>query len=635
MVKPHLMDKLIEGEYPSLATDADVRAIERVPFEERVAARNTYDALCQSAAAAPDRPAIHFLQNADPDETPFTVTYRDLLSRVTQTANLLHSLGVGSGDVVSFLLPLLPESFYVLLGAQATGIVNPVNPLLEPGQIADILNAVKSKVLVALGPVPGSDIWDKVSRIREALPHLETVLQVAGTVEGRNGVLAFSAELAKHPQDRLVSGRRIRANETAAYFHTGGTTGMPKLVRHTHLNHLYQAWAVNLIFRNGSDSTLLMGLPLFHVGGALSQTLVTLGGAGTLVVPSPAGWRNPAALRNLWRLLARYRATTISAVPTVLAAAIAAPPAGLDLSAVRYTSGGGSAIPVQVGKAYQELLGVPVIEVYGMTETSSIHTLSFPDRPVRLGSVGHALPYSRVRVVKLGADGRSQRDCAPNEIGVVLMKGPGVTSGYLNEKHNRALFLDDGWVNSGDLGRLDEEGYLWITGREKDLVIRGGHNIDPLPIEEILYQHPAVGLAAVVGQPDAYAGELPVAYVQLKPGASAQSAELLDFVRQRTPERAAVPVDLIPVSTMPLTGVGKVFKPELRWDAARRVFSAALRPLAKDGAAVEVKVGAHAVHGSLATVVLKGVAASRRAALEQQVRERLSAFTMRHEIEWG
>ncbi len=169
---------------------------------------------------------------------------------------------------------------------------------------------------------------------------------------------------------------------------------------------------------------------------------------------------------------------------------------------------------------------LPVVEVYGMTETSSVHTLAYPSRPIRLGSVGLPMPYARVRIVQLDADGRLIRDCAPDEIGVVIMAGPGVFGGYLNDAHNKGAFVDEVWVNSGDLGRLDADGYLWITGRAKDLVIRGGHNIDPAPIEEIMFRHPAVGFAAVVGQPDAYAGELPVGYVQLKPGATVEPGEL-------------------------------------------------------------------------------------------------------------
>ena len=170
----------------------------------------------------------------------------------------------------------------------------------------------------------------------------------------------------------------------------------------------------------------------------------------------------------------------------------------------------------------------------------------------------------------------SVRDCARDEIGVVIMGGPGVFGGYLNEAHNKGAFVDGTWVNSGDLGRLDADGFLWITGRAKDLVIRGGHNIDPGPVEDIMFQHPSVGFAAVVGQPDAYAGELPVGYVQLKPGARVEPGELESWVRERTPDRAAVPVQIIPIDPMPLTGVGKVFKPQLRWDAARRVFTGVL-----------------------------------------------------------
>jgi fatty-acyl-CoA synthase len=269
-----------------------------------------------------------------------------------------------------------------------------------------------------------------------------------------------------------------------------------------------------------------------------------------------------------------------------------------------------------------------------MTETASVHTIAYADRPLRLGSVGHPVPYSRVRVVKIDAQGRYEGDCAVDEIGIVAMHGPGVFSGYLSEQHNRGAFVEPGWVNSGDLGRLDEDGYLWITGRAKDLIIRGGHNIDPMAIEEIFFQHPAVALAAVVGQPDAYAGELPVAYVQLKPAANAGAAELLDFVREHTPERAAVPVNAFFIDPMPLTSVGKVFKPALRWDAARRVLIQSLDGLTKEGADVSVEVGAHPVHGSVATVTLTGVSESARAGLEQQVHERLNPFVLRHEIVW-
>jgi fatty-acyl-CoA synthase len=630
-----LLDRVIGDSFPSLASAADIRAFERVPYVERIAAASTFDAIKLGAAHNADAAAIQFLPNASPEDTPIVITHGQFVARVTQAANMFHALGVGPSDVVSFLLPLLPQSFLTLFGAEAAGIANPVNPLLEAHQIAEILEAAGTKVLVALGPMQGGEIWDKVVKVRSQLKQLKAIVQVEGAGDEVNAIYSFDALISKQPADRLVSGRQIAASDVAAYFHTGGTTGMPKLVRHTHANQVYQAWACNLMLKSAPGRNLLFGMPLFHVGGSLTQTLATLSSGRCLVVLSPAGWRNPAALKNLWPLIERYRPEGFSSVPTVLAASLAVPVGNADISCLRYSAGGGSAIPVAVGRALQEKFHIPVLEVYGMTETASVHTIAYLDRPIRLGSVGHPVPYSRVRIVKIGADGRYQRDCASNEIGVVAMAGPGVFSGYLNDAHNKGAFVEPGWVNSGDLGRLDEDGYLWITGRAKDVVIRGGHNIDPAPIEEVFFQHPAVGLAAVVGQPDAYAGELPLAYIQLKPGAKVAPGELEAWVRERAPERAAVPVEIVLIDPMPLTGVGKVFKPQLRWNAAQRVFTQTLAPLIEQGVRCEVSVGADGTHGSLVTVTIQGLPIGSREAVAQQVHERLNPFVIRHEIHWG
>jgi fatty-acyl-CoA synthase len=629
-----LLDRVIGDSFPSLASAADVTAFEEVPYQERIAAASTFDAIKLGAAHNADASAIQFLPNASPEDTPTVISYGQLVTRVTQAANMFHALGVGASDVVSFLLPLLPQSFFTLFGAEAAGIANPVNPLLETHQIAEILEAAGTKVLIALGPTEGSDIWNKVVEVRGRLKQLKAIVQINGSGDAANSIYSFDALLSQQPADCLVSGRQIAAGDVAAYFHTGGTTGTPKLVRQTHANQVYQAWACNLMLKSSPGRNLLYGMPLYHVGGALTQTLATFSSGCCLVVLSPAGWRNPAVLKNVWALVERYRPEIFSSVPTVLAASLAVPIGHADISCLRYVGGGGSAIPVAVGKALQDKLNVPVVEVYGMTETASVHTLAYLDRSIRLGSVGHAVPYSRVRVVIVDADGRYQRDCASNEIGVVAMAGPGVFSGYLNDAHNKGAFVEPGWVNSGDLGRLDEDGYLWITGRAKDTVIRGGHNIDPAPIEEVFFQHPAVGLAAVVGQPDAYAGELPLAYVQLKDGANVAPGELEAWVRERTPERAAVPVEIVLIDPMPVTGVGKVFKPQLRWNAAQRVFTQTLAPLIEQGIRYEVSVGPHDTHGSLATVTIQGVPIGSREAVAQQVHETLDPFVMRHEIHW-
>ena len=607
--------------------------LKSVPFEKRIAAKSTYEALQLGAACGPETPAILFLPNASADDEPVQLTHREFLGRVTQVANALHSLGVGPGDVVSLLLPLVPQAFYALFGAQAAGIANPINAFLEAEQIAHILKAAGTKVLITLGPVPNSDTWEKVLRIRDELPNLKAILAVGGSVLLIEGTQDFDKLVEFQPADHLTSGRQIAATDVGAYFHTGGTTGLPQLVPLTHGNQVYQAWGMALMLRTKAASTLLMGLPLFHVGGALTQALQHLSAGGTLVVLSAAGWRNRNAMSGIWRLVNRFKPELLGGVPTVLGAVLNVPMDGNDLSSLRKCTGGGSPIPVAVADAYKERFDVPVLETYGMTEASSCHTISYPERPIQHGSVGHALPYSRVRVVEVDERGGVRRECSPGKIGVVTMYGPGVFSGYLTGAPE-ATFVEPGWVNSGDLGRVDSDGYLWITGRAKDLIIRGGHNIDPAGIEEVLYHHPAVSIAAVVGEPDAYAGELPVAYVQLKPGAEADVAEMLKYAAARTPERAAIPVQLYIVDTMPLTAVGKVFKPTLRLDAAARAVKRLLSFLQKDGCAADVSVRQHAEHGTLISVRLSGRPASGRNQMIEQVKLKLRPLTLRHEVEW-
>lgn len=630
----HLLDRVIGSEWPSLATDADLRAFEATPYEERIAAGSTYDALRLGSAHDPEAPALLFLANAKPDDEPVVMSHGEFFGRVTQVANMLHALDVGPTDVVSLLLPLVPQAFCALYGAQAAGIVNPVNAFLEADHIAHILRAARTKVLVTLGPREGYDIWEKVARIRKELPELKAILVV-----GRMGPLRalehdFDALADAQPGDRLVSGRRITPGEVGAYFHTGGTTGLPQLVPLTHGNQVYQAWGMAMMFRTRPGNTLLMGLPLFHVGGALTQGLQHLCAGGTLVVLSAAGWRNKNALPNIWLLVERFRPELLGGVPTVLGAVLNVPMEGHDVSSIRMATGGGSAIPVPIADAYQHRFGIPILETYGMTEASSCHTISYPDRPVYLGSVGHPLPYSRVRVVEVDDSGRALRDCAPGKIGVVAMWGPGVFNGYVTGSPD-APFVEPGWVNSGDLGRVDAHGYLWITGRAKDLVIRGGHNIDPTGIEEVLYQHPAVAMAAVVGEPDAYAGELPVAYVQLKPEhAGTSPQEVLKYAAARTPERAAVPVQLYVVDTIPLTAVGKVFKPALRLDAAERAVRRLLAFLEDEGCRVDVSVAPHKELGTLIGVTLSGDPRDGREAAAAKAAAKLDPLTMKHTLRW-
>ena len=633
----HALDRLIGATLPRLRSPAEVAAFEAAaPWAERVAAQSTYEALQRGAALDPAAPALVFLPNADPDETPLRWSHGEFITKLTQAGNLFHTLGIGAGDVVSLLLPLLPQTFLALYGAQAVGVANPVNPMLSAGQLAEILRAAGTQVLVTIGPTEGSDIWEKVQAIRHELPGLRAVLVVGGAASLGSPADDFDSQLALQPGTHLLSGRLPAADDIAGYFHTGGTTGTPKLVRHRHGNQVYQAWALRLMGIAEPGRALLFGLPLFHVGGALTQGLAILANGGHVVVLTAGGWRDPRAMRNVWRLVQRFRPALFGGVPTVLGAALQVPVGDADLSSLHCAAAGGSAIPVAVIRTYEDQLHLPVLEVYGMTETASVHTMVYSDMPRVAGSTGRPLPYSRTRVVRIDADGQCTGDCAPDEIGVVAMAGPGVFDGYLMDKHTRGAFIAPGWVNSGDLGRLDADGLLWLTGRAKDLIIRGGHNIDPAPLEELLYRHPAVAVAALVGQPDAYAGELPVAYVQLKAGHTATAGELIGWLREHTPERAAVPVALHLMAAMPLTAVGKIFKPALRIDAIGRVAEQLLQQaLAGQGverSAWAVAVVADTTHGQLIRVTLAAAPGAQRQALEQAVHDALGPLTVYHEV---
>ena len=630
--RAHLLDRLIGDTLPPLDSAQAIAAFEaQMPWAERVAAQSTFEALQLGAAVNPDAPALVFLPQADPDETAVTLSHRQFQARLTQAANLYHQLGVGAGDVVSLLLPLLPQAFVALYGAQAVGVANPVNPMLSASQLAEILQAAGTKVLVTLGPTEGSDIWPKVQAMLPLLPGLKAVLVVGGTAQAETAALDFDAQLDAQVASHLVSGRLPQAGDIAGYFHTGGTTGTPKLVRHTHANQVYQAWGLRITGIAVPGRAILFGLPLFHVGGALTQGLSALSNGGHLVVLTAAGWRDPRAVRNVWRLVQRWRPAVFGGVPTVMAGALQVPVGDADISSLQVASGGGAAIPVAVVQAFEKM-GLPVLQVYGMTETASVHCMSYPQMPRHAGSTGRPLPYSRVRVVRIDADGRYAGDCGVDEIGVVTMAGPGVFSGYLMAKHNVGAFVEPGWVNSGDLGRLDADGELWITGRAKDLIIRGGHNIDPAPLEELLYKHPAVALAALVGQPDAHAGELPVAYVQRKPGAGVTEAALISYLREHTPERAAVPVALHFIDVMPLTAVGKIFKPALRQDATLRMARALLADLAGPGSSLLLDLRPDALHGQVLSVSLRCEDAAQRATLAHAVQARLAPLALYHEI---
>lgn len=605
--------------YPAIRDAADVKAFEQVPLAERLRHENILDWLIEAAERAPESPALQWAPPGEPMGALSGWSHREFLARIRQTANLFHELGVGAGDTVSFMLPMLPEAYLLLFAGPAAGIVNAVNPLLEPGQIAEILVAANTKVLVVDGPATGSGFWEKALAVKDQVPTLETILVVYGAADPENGVREFNAEIARQPDDRLLSGRQIAGDDIAAYYHTGGTTGTPKLARHTHRMQATAIVSTGAMLGVNDRDVMLVGLPLFHIGGSIIGGIVPLSHGACVVIGSPAGFRDPGYVRDFWHVLHNCKATLTGGVPTVLGALLNIPPGNADISSLRLCVTGGSTCPEEIGKAFSQMIGGPVLEGYGMTEVTTYSTLPPRDGVLMIGHVGLRVPYMELMAAELDEAGEVVRECEADEIGAVLMRGPLVMPGYVQDRHNQGAFTSDGWLNSGDLGRIDAAGVLTIVGRAKDLIIRGGHNIDPGVIEEVLHQHPAVEIAAAVGKPDSYAGELPVAYVQLRPDQQAGADELQAFVRERIPERAANPVNIFLTEAMPLTGVGKVFKPQLRWDCARLVFEELLAPLAGEhGVEIAVDVGKDEVHGTLVRVSIHGpeeaAAAAREAA---------------------
>ena len=328
----------------------------------------------------------------------------------------------------------------------------------------------------------------------------------------------------------------------------------------------------------------------------------------------------------------QYKAVTFSGVPTVLSMLLDIPTEDIDISSLRFGICGAAPLSVELFKRFEEHSGMKVLEGYGLTEGTCASSANPFYGERKVGSIGLRLPYQQMAIFIVDDEGNFVRQAKVDEIGSVCISGPNVFKGYTDETHNKGLFPKPGWVNTGDLGRQDSDGYFWLTGRKKELIIRGGHNIDPAVIEEPLYQIPGVQVAAAVGRPDPHAGEVPVAYVQLQEGTSLSGTEILEAVEKAIGERAAVPKEIVILDELPLTSVGKIFKPALRWDATRRVYEDALKDLGNLAASVEVNVVEDKIHGAVARIsIAPGENASQKE-IENKVGDLLSRYTVRYKL---
>ncbi|WP_328449889.1 AMP-binding protein [Amycolatopsis sp. NBC_00438] len=536
--------------WPRYDGPGDLAAIEAVPLADRGLPESTYELLRQAGSRFADRPALTLLPSGEAWEHPETWTYGDLLARVHRIANVLTDLGLTRRDAVALLAPNSGDVFAATLAAQAVGIAAPVNPGLAPHQVRELLETSGARLVIAADP--GLDVGRPVLSLAEL---------------GSRADAADPVRLHAEPP---------RGTDFAGYFHTGGSTGTPKIAVHTQAGEVGMAWT--LAASTGDDDlVLLAALPLFHVNALLVTGLAPLFKGQHVVWAGPLGYRDPALYPVFWRIVERYRIGAMSAVPTVYAV-LAQVPLDADISSLTFPIVGAAPLPAAVRRQWRERTGVDLVEGYGLTEGTCASARGFPgvSRP---GTVRQRMPYQEVKAVRIDGDGRT--DLPPGETGVLVIRGPNVFPGYLRDgKPDPAGKVVDGWLDTGDLGSVDAEGFVRLAGRAKDLIIRGGHNIDPATIEEALLAHPAVSGAAAIGRPDRHSGEVPVVYVTLH--APTPSSELLAWAAARVPERAAVPKDVHIVPEIPLTAVGKQYKPALRQDTLRRVAEAEVAALGLD-----------------------------------------------------
>jgi fatty-acyl-CoA synthase len=617
-----------------IKTQTDVEEFEKTPIEERMTAFDTYAMLKQGAALNPDGPAMSFMLSGDAYEQPMVITYRDLIANITRSANLFHDLGIGPHDVISYLLPNLPHTHYVLWGGEAAGIVNPINPLLEPNTITDICRAAGTRILVALGEMPGADIWEKVTAVRKELPELKAIVRVMGPGDEKDNIYGYDELLPKYNSEALDSGRQIDPEEIASIYHTGGTTGTPKLAPRTHFNEAAMANIFKFILPMDTGEAMLCGLPLFHANGTTVTGSTPFSIGAHVVLLSPSGYRDESVMKNFYKIVEHYNAVTFSAVPTILGVLLDIPKGDADISSLRYAICGAAPLSVELFNRFEAHSGMRILEGYGLTEGTcgSCANPYYGER--KIGSIGLRMPYQQMKVFIVDDSGKFQREADTGEIGSICIKGPNVFGGYLEDVHNQGIWAKKGWLNTGDLGRRDRDNYFWLTGRQKELIIRGGHNIDPALIEDPLYSLPGIQVVAAVGKPDAHAGEVPVAYVQLQENTDLSKEAILGFLKKEVGERAAIPKEVFILDEMPLTPVGKIFKPALVHDAIRRVCEQELTDLYEMTESFGVTVVADKVHGSLATIKVKPVSGTNPDDIEQKANEILGRFTFKYNIEF-
>ena len=491
---------------------------------------NLSSLLAKTAADHGERPAVRM--------DDLVLTYSQLREAAGRAASLLLSAGVAPGDRVGVMLPNVPAfpiAFYGALGAGAT--VVPMNPLLKSREVAYYLGDSGAKVLFA---------WHEAA--------VEAAKGAAGT--GARVIEVDEPDLAATLAGLapVAAAADQAGDDDAVILYTSGTTGQPKGAELTHANLTGNAELTAATLLYASPGDVVMGcLPLFHVFGLTCGLNATIIGGGTLTLLP----RFDAG--KALEIIGRDKVTIFEGVPTMYAAMLHHPSHGsADTSSLRTCACGGAAMPVEIMRGFEQTFGCMVLEGYGLSETSPVAAFNHPDKVRKPGSIGTPVNGVEMRVV--GVDGGRLPD---GEVGEIAIRGPNVMKGYWGKPEATAQAIRDGWFHTGDLATVDDDGYFFIVGRTKDLIIRGGYNVYPREIEETLLEHQAVAEVAVIGIPHVDLGEEVGAAVKLKPGMTATPADLRAFARERV-AAYKYPRHVWFVRELPTGPTGKILRREVQ-----------------------------------------------------------------------
>jgi long-chain acyl-CoA synthetase len=522
----------------------------------------------RAAERWPDRPSLIFYGKR--------ITFKELAVLTKKFATALADLGVKKGDVVALYLPNCPQFVIAYYGAMRLGaVVTAISPLAREREVEYQINDSGAETLVVLDvfyPVVES-IWGR-TKLRNvivasmadympsALAFLGKLLKRVPTrkVEPKPGLYLFKRLIAKYPPNPPKV--EINPREDIAVFqYTGGTTGLPKAAMLTHMNlvaNVYQCyeWMRAAGLKEGEEVGLAV-LPWFHsYGMTTSLNIGPVAGVTEVILPR----FDP---KEVLEAIQKYRVTLFPGVPTLYAMLISRPDIKkYDLSSVKFCISGAAPLPPEVQKKFMELTGGVLVEGYGLSEASPVthgNPLDKTLKYVKVGSIGIPFPNTDAKVVDL----ETGKELPPGEVGELAVRGPQVMKGYWNRPEETAETLKNGWLLTGDIAKMDEDGYFYIVDRKKDMIKYKGHSVYPRELEDVLYEHPAVKLCAVIGKPDPMAGEIPKAFVVLKEGAKATPEELMKFVNEKVAPYKAIR-ELEIVSELPLSAAGKILRRVLK-----------------------------------------------------------------------